>query len=386
MHSSLNTVQEKRRSDSDIFGLDSSLCLKGVAIIILLFHHCFLRPNRYEGQTLKLFFPEYYLNYLASFGKICVCLFVFISAYALTKKMMSMNTDTDARTLSQSIGNLISSRLVKLLGSFAFVFLLLCLGCVFLSPGKLSGCYGTKFPDNAEYFLIDMLGLAQLLDTPTLIATFWYYTLAILIILIVPLFYLLLKRIGTVPFMSLVVILNFVIEFSNRNLWHYFLCIGVGVVCAYENTVTRWVNHKFIGSDLGNHVLKFFLEGISLFVLMVLREGPLKGELYCVWDAVIPVVIVCFCCEFLFHVPVLKQILKFLGIYSANIFLVHNFIRSVWFYDFTYSFQYPLLILLVLLLNSLVLSIAIELLKKLLHYNQFLNVIIRKLSRPDSGC
>ena len=104
------------------------------------------------------------------------------------------------------------------------------------------------------------------------------------------------------------------------------------------------------------------------------------------WDAVIPVVIVCFCCEFLFHVPVLKQILKFLGIYSANIFLVHNFIRSVWFYDFTYSFQYPLLILLVLLLNSLVLSIAIELLKKLLHYNQFLNVIIRKLSRPDGGC
>lgn len=379
MYNSLR--RSSKEQDTDIFGLDYSNCLKGIAIILLVFHHCFLRPDRYEGQTLKLFFPEYYLNYLALFCKICVSLFVFISAYGLTKKMMSVNTDAEGCSLSKSIGNLISSRLVKLLGTFIFAFLLIEAASIFLTPGRLTECYGTKFPDNIEYFLVDMLGLAHLLDTPSLIATFWYYGLAIFIILMVPLFYLLLKRLGTVPFMALITVLNFVVEFRDKNIRHYFMCVAIGVVCAYGNTITRWVHCKLIRPELGNHVLKFCLEGISLFVLMVLREGPLKGRLYCVWDALIPLVVVCFCCEFLFRIPVLKEILKFLGIYSANIFLVHNFIRVKWFYDFTYSFQYPVLIVLVLLADSLVISIAIEQLKKLLHYNQLLNRIIGKLKR-----
>lgn len=374
-------VPPQRKNDTDIFGLDYSNCLKGVAIIILLFHHCFLTPDRYKGQTLKLLFPENYLNYLAAFGKICVSLFAFISAYALTKKMMSMDTHTDSRTLSRSIGNLISSRLVKLLGTFIFAFLLIEAASIFLTPGRLTECYGTVFPDNLEYFLVDMLGLSNFLDTPFLIATFWYYGLAIFIILIVPLFYLLLERIGTVPFMSLITVVNFTVSFRNYNIWHYFMCVGVGVVCAYGNTITRWVQYKFVPSETRNGILKFCLEGIALFLLMILRSGPLKSSLYCLWDAVIPLVIVCFCCEFLFRIPVLKDILKFLGIYSANIFLVHNFIRVKWFYDFTYSFQYPVLIVLVLLADSLVVSIAIEQLKKLVHYNQLLNWIIGKLKR-----
>ena len=86
-------------------------------------------------------------------------------------------------------------------------------------------------------------------------------------------------------------------------------------------------------------------------------------------------------CEFIVVIPGLRQILIFLGIYSANIFIIHNYIRKVWFYDFTYSFKYPLLIVTVLLLISLTLSICIEQIKKLIHFKTFTNLLIEKICR-----
>ena len=359
---------------ADIFGTANSSCLKGIAIIMLLFHHCFLDPDRYEGQTLTFLIPEAYINYIAAFFKICVAIFVFVSAYGLTKKMMSFDGQEPA-ALRKSISRMLRSRLIKLLGSFIFVFLLLNLASLYFEPDRFFTIYGREFPDAIEYFIIDMLGLAQLLGTPTYIATFWYYSLAIVLILILPAMYLLYRKTGPVMFLAVITVINFTVTFNNRNIWHYVLCIAVGIVCAGENLITKAVNYQRSGL-LKNKVCKFAAEALLLFLLMILREGALKGELYPFWDAVIPMVLTMFCCEFMFPLPVIRQILDFLGKYSANIFLVHNFIRVKWFYDFTYSFKEPFLITLVLLLISLVLSILIEQLKKLLHFNQLLNRLI----------
>ncbi len=45
-------------------------------------------------------------------------------------------------------------------------------------------------------FFIDMFGLADILGTPTYIATFWYMSLAQIIIFLVPLFIIIYKRGG----------------------------------------------------------------------------------------------------------------------------------------------------------------------------------------------
>ena len=216
------------------------------------------------------------------------------------------------------------------------------------------------------------------METPTFLGTYWYYSLAIIIVLIVPAFYLLLRRMGTVPFLGLIAVINFTVSIPNRDFWHYLLCIAVGVVCAHNNTIARIVNFQVVKSSKTGCFIKFVIECILMFLLMILRQGPLMGPLYPLWDALFPVIIAAFCCEFIFIIPGLRQILIFLGIYSANIFLVHNYIRKVWFYDFTYSFKYPLGIITVLFMISLILSILIEQLKKILHYNQFINFLVSK--------
>lgn len=45
-------------SSLTVFGRQESLCLKGIAIIMLICHHCFMRPSRYKGQDLIFIIPE----------------------------------------------------------------------------------------------------------------------------------------------------------------------------------------------------------------------------------------------------------------------------------------------------------------------------------------
>ena len=362
----------------DIFDIWNSNCLKGVAVIILLFHHCFLSPKRYTEHELKLLvIPERYLNIAAAYGKICVALFVFVSAYGLTKKMMSLE-EKNKIPFWESSGKIIHSRMVKLIGNFIYYFLFIILGCAILRPDLLTECYSRIFPDNVEYFLMDMFGIAHYFDTPSLIGTFWYYGLAIFLVLVLPFLYWLLVRLKPFMFLVLMTIINFFVSFSDKNIWHYFLCIGVGMVCAYTNFVTRGVTYKFVESEVKNKLIKFVLGAGCILFSLILREGPLKGTLYPVWDALIPVIMVLFCCEFLFAGRFWGKIFHFLGIYSAGIFLIHNFIRSRWFFDYTYSFGYPVLIVLMLLLESLVVAIVLEKLKKLLHYDKLLGRLAGK--------
>ena len=374
-------MEKSTHTSTRVFGSQESLGVKGIAIIMLICHHCFLGSARYKGQAVTFIIPENIWNYVALFFKICVCIFAFISAYGITWKIKSSCHFDSAEQTQKDFRNILLSRLIRLLTSFILVFLLVDVFALFYDPGRFAEIYGTSFPVCIAYFILDMLGLAQLLHTPTFLETYWYYSLAIVIILLVPCFYLLIRKIGTVPFLGLIAVINFTVSIPNHNFWRYLLCIAVGVSCAYNNTIVKIMNWNIIKSEKCNHLIKFLLEFLLLFVLMVLRQGPLMDTLYPFWDAVIPVVFTSFCCEFIVVIPGLRQILIFLGIYSANIFIIHNYIRKVWFYDFTYSFKYPLLIVTVLLLISLTLSICIEQIKKLIHFKTFTNLLIEKICR-----
>lgn len=374
-------MKKSTTSSVHAFGSQESLCLKGIAIVMLICHHCFLGPARYKGQAVTFIIPENIWNYVALFFKICVCIFAFISAYGITWKIKSSCHFDSAEQTQKDFRNILLSRLIRLLTSFILVFLLVDVFALFYDPGRFAEIYGTSFPVCIAYFILDMLGLAQLLHTPTFLGTYWYYSLAIVIVLLVPCFYLLIRKIGTVPFLGLIAVINFTVSIPNHNFWRYLLCIAVGVSCAYNNTIVKIMNWDIIKSQKWNHLVKFLIEFLLLFVLMVLRQGPLMDILYPFWDAVIPVVFASFCCEFIVIIPGLRQLLIFLGTYSANIFIIHNYIRKVWFYDFTYSFKYPLLIVMVLLSISLVLSICIEQLKKIIHYNSFTCLLVQKICK-----
>ena len=65
------------------FSKNDTLTVKGVAILIMMWHHCFL-AGRFENFNI-LTWPLSYGHFttIASFFKICVSLFAFVSGYGL---------------------------------------------------------------------------------------------------------------------------------------------------------------------------------------------------------------------------------------------------------------------------------------------------------------
>ena len=83
-----------------------------------------------------------------------------------------------------------------------------------------------------------------------------------------------------------------------------------------------------------------------------------------VLNGLIPVSVICWSYEFLINLPVIREILQFMGKHSANVFYIHSFIRAKWIGNFVYSFGHAFLIWFVLMASSIVISIFLEGIKK----------------------
>ena len=62
----------------------ASQAMKGIAIVMMLFHHQYLSRKRFEGFTVSFApFADDTMIYMCSVFKICVPIYAFISGYGL---------------------------------------------------------------------------------------------------------------------------------------------------------------------------------------------------------------------------------------------------------------------------------------------------------------
>lgn len=363
------------------FTKEDSVKVKGVAIILMLIHHCFLDSNRYKGKDVKFApFSETVWNEWALFFKICVAIFVFISAYGLT--ISFKNIDSEFNIPKEKAFRILVERYVKLISSYMFVFIALQIYSLIMQKGNYTHIYGNK-PTGFIYMLIDMFGLADILKTPTFIRTFWYMSLAQIIIFFVPLFIGCYKLGGSIMLVAVALMAAFVPKYTYGEFPQYVICIAFGILCADKDFFATLKNLPDSSGRIpayATKAIRFLVYILLLYEMERLREGELGTVLLPVFDAVIPVISIGFLIEFINPIPVIGGVLEILGKYSMDIFLIHNFIRVIWYYDFTYSFKYAGVIILVLIGISLLVSMCLEWIKKLMHYNQAVEWIIKHLS------
>ena len=63
------------------FSKDDTLCMKGIAILILFFHHNYLGPDRWLNLPISFYpFSQSQIMYIAKFKDLCwyVCIFNWI--------------------------------------------------------------------------------------------------------------------------------------------------------------------------------------------------------------------------------------------------------------------------------------------------------------------
>ncbi len=348
------------------FDKSNSLALKGIAILLMMLHHNFREVSLFEDYTVSFFpFPQEWIVNAASMAKICVSLFAFISGYGL---YLSCKNDNSTPTKWVII------RYIKTFSGYWLIWILSAVLTQIIN-GRFAKIYlDTNIWDAMVNIVLDFAGLANLFHSPTLNGTWWYMSAAFIFIIITPLLvkneeYLTVLLLVVVVFLRMITGGNGEGTFTGGNsTWSFLAIFMLGMIFAKYNIIERIVNAK-------GKWLRFVVECVLLAVAYKVYNAI---DISSYWElnwALIPLIVIMFSVEFVMYIPVVRQILLYLGRHSMNIFMVHTFIRHYYLADFTYSWKYFGLIIVVLLVCSLIISTAVELLKKAIKYDMYVNKI-----------
>ncbi len=336
-------------TESKTFLKKDTLTVKGIAIILLLFYHLFESDELITSMSVDYapFSKKVFLT-LSGYSNICVAIFVFLSAYGITKGLMDCSAYSLLPAIKQAY-----KRALKLIVNFAAMYI--SVNLLWFRHFDYTNLYG-ETPQGLIYVLLDALGLSELLNTPTLNMTWWYMKLALSIIFLVPFLFPLLQKLGKYMLVP-AFLLPFIVTLDS-DVSRYFLVICLAMVTAYE----KWFE-KIFAFNLYKPVK--LLAALLLLALSVLIRQNYIVHSYFLWivDAPIAFLICLFSAEFVSIIPGISLSLSFLGKHSMNIFFVHTFFYMILYREFIYSFKYSWTILLVLIAITLVYSILLEMLK-----------------------
>ena len=368
------------------FTKEHTMQMKGIAIIILLFHHCFLNAQRWATVPYEKLattkgwgyypisfapFSSHTIQYLASFSKICVAMFVFMTGYGMWVSYESQKKKT-------TMSNYIKKRMVTLMTGFLIIFVVT--EVLAIPTGRFIEVYGHDFR-SVVYMIIDALGLAKLLGTPLFCLTWWYMSLAIVLIMIFPFVHSIMGKYQWIVVVASIIVPRACGFGQSTDLFRYLLAYTLGMYFAQHDLLAR-IKEKFMKQNVAGKLLSLIVSLIGLAVIIKCRQNAWIGWKYLdFWDGFAAMYMIVISYIYILNGKWIVKGLGFLGKHSMNIFLIHSFYRDVFFHEFTYSFYYAWLDYIVLMAISLVTSIVLEWFKKLIRYEKFIDWVKRLVTK-----
>lgn len=347
------------------FTKDDTLVVKGVAIIFLLLYHCFSSVSRLNGHEVN-FWPlsQQTVIYVTTCMVHCVGMFAFLSVYGLTLTLKKMYPKYDFNGREASL--FVLGRYIKLVLFFAVPFFI-CTGVTFLTD---TSCYSGTTWQNIVSIVVDFFGVGYLCGTEYLINTWWYLSLEVVLIVFLPLVLRMYKKFGWLIILMFLIPGSFMIE-KHVHLTKYLFVMPLAVCFADADVLRRLKEWQPFDNYLMSKMSKFVVTTAAIVIFSAIWSTEWGLERFeFLLSGLIPMLIIYWCYEFILDIPILRKILMFLGMYSATVFYVHSFIRTLWLGDLTYSFGHAALIWGFLMGSSILIAILIDWIKKLVRYNK----------------
>lgn len=343
--------------------------LKAFGVILMYFHHLFYMRENFQGYDIRfLLFSENQVIKLSMMCKVCVAIFVFATAYGTTKSL-NIKSDMGKSKLSEyAVG-----RYLKLMSGFWFIWFV---AEVTSFIGDRYRIYGEDWILRIKYIIIDFFGGANLLGTPTLNATWWYMTFAILLVFLMPILWLGVKRIGIGTIVIVIFLPRLMGLDVSSTMIFYLFTIVVGILVAEYGWIEQ-IKERLMGKSLGERVLWIACFALVLAVILYARNFAVSTIVVSMYDGIFSLVLAMLC-VMISDMPVIAKFLELIGKHSMNMFLIHTFIKAYYFQDFSYQWKYPILILVVLLADTLGISMVIEWIKKMIGYNRLADWLVEK--------
>lgn len=373
----------KKAKITDAFSKTDSICLKGLAIFMLMCIHCFGSARRFGGFEIS-FWPlsqELYVD-LAYYCKICVSIFAFISGYGLylsAKNKVEGVTEANKWTVS---------RVLKTLSGFWYWYII-CFVVIFIYNGKPERVY---FDDGVVrgiiYMLIDFLGLAELFGTPVLNGSWWYMSAAVVYIVLMPLVVRWTKKFGWFSLFVVIIIIPRLLFnskfFGASNIFTFFLPVCLGALFAEFKIFEKIENISIVGNKKRNEALLLLLGLVTVFVSICIWISVSHRVLWEYHFGIAPVIVITFFNRFIIREGKLlrktvNRVFLFLGKYSMDIYFFHGFLRTYILKEFLYSMKYPIFTILSLLVISLGIAVVFGFIKKLIRFDKLIALLEKKI-------
>ncbi|MDE6110696.1 MAG: acyltransferase, partial [Eubacterium sp.] len=372
-----NIEQGKNMNNNGLTKKDS-LAMKGIAIIIMVFHHLFCEVSRFENYDVSFApFSQDFVVSVSLMMKICVSIFAFITGYGLLKSIAKTPLDRS------SVFKWNITRLLKTMSGFYFVYVITFVTTQLLSGLPMKAYFSGSKIKGILYVLADFSGLSALFGTPKLIGTWWYMSAAVIFILLVPIIYSVSKKIGYLPVVAVVIILPRLLNVGypgGINPYSFILPMVFGMIFSDYNLFEK-LNTMKPKNKTAAYITDFIFFGLSVVFFYFVSINFKTSEAWEILFGVSPVFFICFCRYCIIRIPVLKTILEYLGKHSFTLFLTHSFIRYTYLNEFTYSFGNFMVIFIVLFILSLLLAVVIDFIKQLVQYDKLINKLIISINK-----
>ena len=326
---------------------DDTSILKGLSLLLLLFHHLFYEANGlYNGITIG---NTDIICEAGKIGKVCVALFVFLSGYGLTRS---------CRNKDISPIEFYKKRFAKLFPTFWLIWLIFVPIGIFFFDRTLESVYTNNIITKS---IADFMGLAYAFEFYGYNATWWFMSCIIMLYLLFPFIYRARNNhYATAAIMAVAVAISFFDIHGIYPIRHYLMTFIAGMIFAQYNILQRisierrWEKAVLI---------------VALIGCLYIRS---RLFLYAMnFDTIICILIIAVYACFGIKNKKSRKVLDFIGQHSMNIFLFHTFIYLYYFQEPLYSLGNPLFIFTALLASSLIISVIIEKIKILCHINKF---------------
>jgi hypothetical protein len=338
---------------------------KGLAIVLMVYHHLFAFPERIESvkySPLMIVDGLPLDQLIGQFGKLCVAIFLFLSGFGLYKSFESKGFFTFQQAVKRAVN---------------FFMLYWIIFFIFIPIGLNYFNDSLRYTWNAKLFVYNLFALIH-----TYNGEWWFISVYIELLILFPLLLRLIEKspvlVSYLAFICLflsVFFLNLDDFFSNYEL--------VQIAIDHLSTILTWQIMFITGIFFSKysfferidaffskaHVNNKFVYLILLIFCVYFRQYTFKfvietrgSEIDGIYNyadfILVPIVIFSFV-KLVLNITVLEKLFKLLGKHSTIVWLTHTFFIYYFFQELTFAPNYSTLIVIWVFFLTIPISIII---------------------------
>ena len=354
-------VKLLERQTDLVFDKRQTNIAKGVALLLLLYHHLFF----YSMENMSAFYSIFrFANNvpieceISTICKVCVSIFLILSGYGISKSWEKRFNYCNKKIRLKNQIKFVKDHYIKLMSNYWFIYLLFVpLGFLFYkSPIEV-------YNNNIIYFFVDIFGLSSLFNTPTMNETWWFMTPIIVFYVFYPIFVKVIKYSPElfVAVSAIPLFLSFL--HLNNGIFNWMLPFAIGMCISERDCFSR------IKEYLNTFPKVFIVLACCFIIFAYLRYIDYGNTRF---DSFLGLCIILFCFFVLSKIPIINKVLEQLGKHSGAIFMFHTFIFDLYFRKFIYWFKFSPLIFIVMTVVCYIIAVGLDWLKKLVRYDKLI--------------